>query len=363
MKQDVTPAEKKKETGKQMALTLLARKNPLASPDEQCRILSQTQVCPPFEWQLERAGLPPLDAVGISVFQINVGKLCNQTCRHCHVDAGPDRQEIMTRDTAELCIQALARTDIPTMDITGGAPELNPNFRWLVEQARSLGRHVMDRCNLSVLLLPSQVDLGEFLALHRVEIVASLPYYRPSQTDAQRGDGIFDKSIQALQLLNRLGYGVEGSGLVLTLVHNPVGAFLPPKQDAIEAQFRRELARRYGIAFNRLYTITNMPISRFLEFLIESGNYERYMERLADAFNPAAAVGVMCRDTISVGWDGMLYDCDFNQMLGLRVNQVVPQHIRDFDPTQLHTRRIVTGNHCYGCTAGAGSSCGGTVTS
>jgi radical SAM/Cys-rich protein len=345
-----------------MGLSLLARNNPLVSSDEQVRILSRTAACRPFDERLRTSGLHPLRAAGITVFQINVGKLCNQTCRHCHVDAGPDRREIMTRETAEQCVQALARTDIPTLDITGGAPELNPHFRWLVEQGRALGRHVMDRCNLSVLLLPSQSDLAEFLAQHRVEVVASLPYYRPSQTDAQRGEGVFEKSIRALQLLNRLGYGVEGSGLTLNLVYNPVGAFLPPKQEAIEAQFRRELKRSHGVAFNHLYTITNMPISRFLEFLIESGNYDDYMERLANAFNPAAAAGVMCRSTLSVGWDGTLYDCDFNQMLDLPVNHGVPQHIRDFDPARFHSRRIVTGNHCYGCTAGAGSSCGGSVT-
>jgi radical SAM/Cys-rich protein len=212
-----------------------------------------------------------------------------------------------------------------------------------------------------VLLIPSQSDLAEFLAAHRVEVIASLPYYRTAQTDAQRGEGVFQKSIEGLRLLNRLGYGTPDSGLVLNLVHNPVGAFLPPKQDQIEAQFRKELRTRHGVEFNHLYTITNMPISRFLEFLLESGNYEGYMERLANAFNPSAAAGVMCRFTLSVGWDGTLYDCDFNQMLDLPVRHT-PSHIRDFDLTQLQHRQIVTGNHCYGCTAGSGSSCGGTVT-
>jgi radical SAM/Cys-rich protein len=345
-----------------MGLTLVSQNNPLASSQEQQHCLAMTTACPPFETTMAQAGLAPLHATGITVLQINVGKLCNQTCRHCHVDAGPERREQMTRETAELCIRALAQSDIPTVDITGGAPELNANFRWLVEQARAIGRHVMDRCNLSVLLLPSQADLGEFLVQHHVEVIASLPYFRPAQTDAQRGDGVFAKSVRALQLLNRLGYGVEGSGLMLHLVHNPVGAFLPPKQEAIEARFRQALAREYGITFNRLYTITNMPISRFLDFLIASGNYEGYMARLANAFNPTAASGVMCRYTLSVGWDGTLYDCDFNQMLELPLAQALPRHIRDFNPTQLHTRRIVTANHCYGCTAGAGSSCGGAVT-
>ena len=345
-----------------MPLTLLGEHHPLASASEQLKLLADTNGYSPFETRLDQAGLFPLRATGMRVFQINVGKLCNQTCKHCHVGAGPDRTESMSRETAEQCIQALARTDIPTVDITGGAPELNPNFRWLVAQAHGLGRHVMDRCNLSVLLIPSQADLAEFLAAHRVEIVASLPSYRASQTDAQRGEGIFEKSIEALHRLNQLGYGQPDSGFALNLVYNPVGAFLPPKQEAIEAQFRKELRARHGVEFNHLYTITNMPISRFLEFLVESGNYEQYMERLADAFNPTAAAGVMCRYTISVSWDGTLYDCDFNQMLDLPVNHGAPAHIRDFDPVQLSQRQIVTRNHCYGCTAGSGSSCGGSVT-
>jgi len=345
-----------------MPLTLQGRQNSLASASEQLKLLGQSGSYLSFDAQLDQAGLPPLHASGITILQINVGKLCNQTCRHCHVDAGPDRSETMSVETAEHCMAALAKTDIPTVDITGGAPELNPLFRWLVEQSRRLGRHVMDRCNLSVLLLPSQADLAEFLARHQVEIIASLPSYRASQTDAQRGEGIFEKSLEALRLLNRLGYGRPGSGLALNLVYNPVGAFLPPKQDAIEAQFKKELQTHYGIEFNRLYTITNMPISRFLEFLIESGNYEQYMTRLANAFNPSAAAGVMCRHTLSVGWDGRLYDCDFNQMLELPVDHGAPSHIRDFNPAQLHHRQIVTRNHCYGCTAGSGSSCGGSVT-
>jgi radical SAM/Cys-rich protein len=343
-----------------MAVTLLGRQNPLASATTQLKILDDS-ACPSFDARLAEAGFHPLHATGITVLQINVGKLCNQTCRHCHVDAGPDRTETMSRETAEQCLAALAQTDIPTVDITGGAPELNANFRRLVEGSRALGRHVMDRCNLSVLLIPSQADLAEFLAGHQVEIVASLPYYRSSQTDAQRGAGVFEKSIEALRLLNRQGYGQTGSELTLNLVYNPVGAFLPAKQEALEAQFRKELRARHGVEFNHLYTITNMPISRFLEFLVESGNYDGYMERLANAFNPATAAGVMCRYTLSVGWDGMLYDCDFNQMLELPVGYGAPGHIGDFDAARLHRRRIVTRNHCYGCTAGSGSSCGGTV--
>lgn len=344
-----------------MGQSLQSRASPLAA-GEQLRILGQAGGVRAFEERLAGAGLYPLHSTGIAVFQINVGKLCNQTCAHCHVDAGPDRREQMTRETAERCMKALEKTDIPTVDITGGAPELNPNFRWLVERSRALGRRVIDRCNLTVLLAGSQTDLGEFLGRHQVEIVASLPYYRAKQTDAQRGAGVFDKSVQALRMLNDLGYGKPDSDLILNLVHNPVGAFLAPGQAALEAQFRRELAGRWGVTFTRLYTLTNMPIGRFLEFLLATGNYCGYMERLANAFNPAAAAGVMCRYTISIGWDGTLYDCDFNQMLDLPVGFGSPRDISEFDAGRLNARRILTANHCYGCTAGAGSSCGGSIT-
>ncbi len=314
-----------------------------------------------FQDSLATTGLYPLRATGLHVFQINVGKVCNQTCKHCHVDAGPHRRESMTRETAEACIRALASTTIPVVDITGGAPELNPNFRWLAEQSRALGRHVIDRCNLSILLVPSQADLAEFLARHEVEVIASLPYYLAEQTDAQRGPGVFDKSVEALRLLNRLGYGQPGSRLRLNLVYNPVGAFLPPSQAAVEADFKRELERRHGVVFHSLYTITNMPISRFLEFLQRTGNYDRYMDRLVNAYNPAAAAGVMCRTTLSVGWDGALYDCDFNQMLEMPV--LGGPTIHQFDPESLGQREISIGEHCYGCTAGAGSSCTGNISS
>lgn len=343
-------------------MTLQGQRHPLASANEQLRILnSPARAFPAFDDALRNAGRFPLTATGITVFQINVGKLCNQTCGHCHVDAGPDRREVMTRETAGLCIAALSKSNIPVVDITGGAPELNPNFRWLVEQSRSLGRHVIDRCNLTVLLLPSQVDLAGFLARHEVEVIASLPYFLAEQTDKQRGAGVFDKSVEALQLLNRHGYGRPGSSLKLNLVYNPAGAFLPPAQHAIEADYHRELERRHGIVFNSLYTITNMPISRFLDFLQRSGNYERYMQKLVNAFNPAAADGVMCRYTISIGWDGKLYDCDFNQMLEIPIVSGIPAHIADFHPEALGARRIAVAPHCYGCTAGMGSSCTGTA--
>jgi len=341
--------------------TLLKRHSPLAPTSEQLRIIDGPSVVPPFDDLLEQNGLGPLFASGIEVFQINLGKRCNQVCGHCHVDAGPDRLEMMTQETAAECLRTLEITSIPTVDITGGAPELNPNFHWLVEQARSLGRHVMDRCNLTVLLLKGKEDLAEFLAFHRVELICSLPYFQERETDRQRGEGVFNRSIEALRKLNALGYGVPGSGLVLNLVHNPVGAFLPPPQAALEADFRRVLDRKFGIRFNHLFCITNMPISRFLEFLLRSGNYEQYMEKLARAFNPQAVAGLMCRNTISIGWDGRLYDCDFNQMLDLEVGFAAPRHLSAFDISALNRRRIVTARHCLGCTAGAGSSCGGAT--
>ncbi|MEE3202637.1 MAG: arsenosugar biosynthesis radical SAM (seleno)protein ArsS, partial [Acidobacteriota bacterium] len=259
------------------------------------------------------------------------------------------------------CLDALSQTRISTVDVTGGAPELNPNFRWLVEQCRTLDRHVIDRCNLTVLDLPSQADLADFLAANQVEVVCSLPHYRELNTDRQRGDGVFEKSIKGLQRLNELGYGDAGSGLRLVLVTNPVGAFLPAKQKSLEQEWQQELGRKYGIRFDALYTITNMPISRFLDWLIESTNLNQYMERLVTSFNPSTVEGLMCRNMLSIGWDGSIYDCDFNQMLELPVTSSA-RHIRDFDVHALQSREIVVDRHCFGCTAGAGSSCSGATT-
>jgi radical SAM/Cys-rich protein len=333
----------------------------LASSDTQLQVLAELPLAREFADALATAGLHPLTPTGIETFQINVGKLCNQTCRHCHVDAGPDRRESMTRETMQLCLNALARTGIPVVDITGGAPELNPDFRWLVERCRELGCHVMDRCNLTVLEVPSQRDTPEFLARNGVEVVCSLPHYRAASTDRQRGDGVFEKSIAALKRLNALGYGDGTSGLRLVLVTNPVGAFIPGAQASLEREWKRELLRLHGVRFDALYCITNMPISRYLEWLIQSDNLTGYMERLVNAFNPSAACGVMCRNTISVGWDGTVYDCDFNQMLDLPVAPEGQRHIRDFDLDALNARSIVVDRHCFGCTAGAGSSCSGKI--
>jgi radical SAM/Cys-rich protein len=342
-------------------LSLRARDHELAAPSAQREALARSGA-PAFEEVLARHGRRPLEAHAIEVLQVNVGKLCNQTCAHCHVDAGPDRREVMSRETAEQVVELLRRSPgTTTLDVTGGAPELNPEFRFLVEQGAALGRRVIDRCNLSVLLLPSQRDLVPFLTRHRVEVVASLPSFRASGTDSQRGDGVFAKSLDALRLLNEAGYG-KGEGLVLDLVHNPVGAFLPGDQASLERDYRRELQLRHGIVFDRLYTITNMPISRFLEHLERTGNLHRYMELLVGAFNPSAADGVMCRTYLSVGWDGTLYDCDFNQMLEMPTGHGWPRTL----PALLAAgvalpRRIATDRHCFGCTAGAGSSCAGAV--
>ena len=342
-------------------VSLRSRQHALATPAAQVAALARTGI-PSFDEVLARHGRELLEADAIEVLQVNVGKLCNQTCGHCHVDAGPDRREVMSRETAEQVVELLRRHPaIATLDITGGAPELNPQFRFLVEQATALGRRVIDRCNLSVLLLPSAGDLVPFLAKRRVEVMASLPSFRAQGTDAQRGDGVFAKSLEALRVLNSAGYG-RGDGLQLNLVHNPVGAFLPGDQASLERDYKRELQRRHGIVFDRLYAITNMPISRFLEHLETSANLERYMQLLVTAFNPRAADGVMCRTYLSVGWDGTLYDCDFNQMLELRANHGAAQTLASLLASgEPLARRVVTGRHCFGCTAGAGSSCAGAV--
>ena len=339
--------------------SLKATRHPLAASDAQHLTLARAGA-PDFDGVLSRHGLPLLATTRIEVLQVNVGKLCNQTCAHCHVDAGPDRREAMTRETARQVVELLRHHAIPTLDITGGAPELNPQFRFLVDEAAGLGRRVIDRCNLTVLTLPGQSDLVSYLVARKVEVTASLPSFRQAGTDAQRGDGVFERSIAALTMLNRAGYG-KGTGLVLNLVHNPVGAFLPGSQSSLERDYRRELSTRHGIVFDRLHAIANMPISRFLEFLERTGNTQRYMDLLVRSFNPKAAGNVMCRTHLSVGWDGTLYDCDFNQMLTLPVDHGAPRTVADLLVSGGLSRRVRTGPHCFGCTAGAGSSCGGAL--
>ncbi|GGK79705.1 arsenosugar biosynthesis radical SAM (seleno)protein ArsS [Rufibacter glacialis] len=344
--------------------SLAAQNSPFADAGFQLEVLRQPlpqgTVFPAFGQRLLDHGLWPLKPSHISILQVNLGKMCNQVCKHCHVDAGPDRKEIMTRETMQLCLEVLAKTDIPVVDLTGGAPEMNPHFRWFVEEISKLGRQLLVRCNLTIILAnPKYHDLPEFFRQHRVQVVSSLPYFTASRTDTQRGDGVFDKSIKALKMLNAVGYGHEDSGLTLDLVYNPAGAFLPGNQKALEGEFKRRLQQGYGITFNNLFAITNLPISRYLDYLISTGNYEPYMEKLVNAFNPAAAANVMCRHTLSVGWEGSLYDCDFNQMLDLPVEARAPRHLRDFNLEALSLRDIVVNQHCFGCTAGAGSSCGG----
>jgi radical SAM/Cys-rich protein len=341
--------------------TLARRHAPLSRTDAQRARLAEAAAGRTFERALAGSGLSPLRATGVEILQINVGKRCNQTCRHCHVDAGPDRKEVMPRAVIEACLAFLERARIPTLDVTGGAPELHPDFREIVARGAAAGARVIHRCNLTAILLPNYADIPALLAEHRAEICASLPHYAARETDAQRGEGVFDESIEGLRRLNALGYGA-GTGLALHLVTNPVGTFLPGDQGALEAYWKRELARRFGIVFDRLYTITNVPVSRFLEFLEERGKTVEYLTRLANAYNPAAAAGVMCRSTLSVGWDGALYDCDFNQMLELPLGAGAPRTIFDAERALLDGREIAVGPHCFACTAGAGSSCGGATT-
>lgn len=349
------------EAGPKRSVSLRARRVPLASPEAQLARLDALRLDDgDFEARLAETGREGLYRLPLEYFQVNVGKLCNMTCRHCHVDAGPDRiDEQMTRETAEACVDALRRTTAHTVDITGGAPELNPQFEYLVEQSVAAGRAVIDRCNLTVLLLPRMRHMPEWLAERGVEVVCSLPHWRVRNTDAQRGDGTFEKSIAALRLLNAAGYGQGDPRRRLTLVSNPAGAFLAGSQLAMEREWRPGLEREHGVHFDRLICLNNMPIARYLEWLEDTDNLAAYMARLTAAFNPAAIDGLMCRNTLSIAWDGRLYDCDFNQMLDLPV--ATGGHIADFDPARLQAARIVTARHCFGCTAGAGSSCGGAT--
>ena len=316
-----------------------------------------------FESKIKEHGFDTLKPHTPEILQINIGKLCNQTCAHCHVDAGPDRkEENMDRETLEICLDILSKYDIPTVDITGGAPEMNPHFRWFVKECKALGKHIMNRCNLTIIEANHKyLDLPDFFAENEVQVISSLPYFSKTRTDSQRGDGVFEASISALKKLNNVGYGQPDSSLILDLVYNPSGAFLPGIQSELEAEFKRQLDRKYGIVFNSLYAITNLPISRFLDYLLESGNYERYMSELIEAFNPDTVHGLMCRNTLSISWDGYIYDCDFNQMLDLKVNSPL-SHVSEFDLELLMDRQIVVNQHCFGCTAGAGSSCGGEIT-
>ncbi|MFQ5895170.1 MAG: arsenosugar biosynthesis radical SAM (seleno)protein ArsS [Nitrospinota bacterium] len=313
-----------------------------------------------FGERLARAGFS-LRRARVETLQVNVGKLCNQTCRHCHVDAGPHRTEVMTRATMERALAFLEGSAIPQVDITGGAPEMNPDFAFLVEAIRALGRHVMVRCNLTVLFVPGKGWLPEFYRRHGAELICSLPCYLGENVDRQRGRGVFEKSVEALRLLNGLGYGLPGSPLQLHLVYNPIGAYLPPPQAQLEADYRRELKARFAIQFHRLYTLTNMPIHRFATQLRREGAFESYMALLRESFNPETVPLVMCRTLLSVGWAGTIYDCDFNQMLEMAISNGRPLKLWEVDPKALEGAPIRVGEHCFGCTAGAGSSCGGAL--
>ncbi|MFT6982121.1 MAG: radical SAM/Cys-rich protein [Crocinitomicaceae bacterium] len=340
--------------------SLAAQKHELSVAKKQLDLIDKTGL-ERFQDKLTQTGLYPLTSIGIDTFQINMGKMCNQVCNHCHVDAGPDRKEIMLRDTMVICLEAIEKSNCTTVDLTGGAPEMNPDFRWFVEQLTALGKKVLVRCNLTIIVANKKYNtLPDFFKKHNVEVVSSLPCYTEGNTDSQRGDGVFSQSITALKMLNDVGYGMPDSGLTLNLVFNPTGASLPGDQMQLELDYKRELKENFDIEFNSLFSITNLPISRYLQYLVASDNYEGYMEKLVNAYNPSAASEVMCRNTISIGWDGYIFDCDFNQMLDLKV-AAKGQHLSDFNLKDLEERNIIVNQHCYGCTAGAGSSCGGAT--
>lgn len=346
--------------------SLHKRKSELANANRQLEILSngifQNDELPKFATKIAETNQFPLRPNKLEILQINVGYMCNQVCSHCHVDAGPDRKEIMTQDTMKMCLDVIKKTGAQTLDLTGGAPEMNPDFRWFVEEAAKIGiKDFIVRSNLTIIRANKKYyDLPEFFKKHNVHVISSMPHWTRGKTDKQRGEGVFDQSIKALQELNAVGYGMPNSNLKLDLVYNPSGAFLPGDQMALENDFKKALLKDFDINFHSLFAITNLPISRFLDYLIASENYEDYMYSLVEAYNPSAVKNVMCTNTISISWDGWLYDCDFNQILGLKVDSKV-KHIKDYNEELLQNRNIIISQHCYGCTAGAGSSCQGTV--
>lgn len=349
-----------------MKKSLKARNNDIANTSRQMEILSEgifaNGELPTFATKIKETNQFPLRPKKLEILQINLGYMCNQVCAHCHVDAGPDRKEIMTLKTMTECLEVIKKTGAHTLDLTGGAPEMNPNFRWFVEEASKAGiKDFIVRSNLTIIRANKKYyDLPQFFKKHNVHVVSSMPHWTRGKTDKQRGNGVFDKSIKALQELNAIGYGIEGSDLKLDLVYNPSGAFLPGDQLALEKDFKKALKSEFDIDFHNLFAITNLPISRFLDYLIASENYEDYMYSLVEAYNPTAVTNVMCTNTLSVSWDGNLYDCDFNQMLNLKVASSV-KHISDYNEELLQDRKIIINQHCYGCTAGAGSSCQGVV--
>lgn len=351
---------------KKQQQSLHKRHSELAMANKQLEKLSNgifaSGELPTFSEKIKETDQFPLRPNKLEILQINVGYMCNQVCEHCHVDAGPDRKEIMTRETMEQCLKVIRNTGAHTLDLTGGAPEMNPDFRWFVDEASKAGiKDFIVRSNLTIIRANKKYyDLPEFFKNHNVHVLSSMPHWTRGKTDKQRGEGVFDQSIKALQELNAVGYGLPDSDLRLDLVYNPSGAFLPGDQASMEKDFKKALFEDFGIHFHNLFAITNLPISRFLDYLIASENYEDYMHSLVEAYNPAAVKNVMCRNTISVSWDGYLYDCDFNQMLELKVAGKI-QHISEYNEDILNDRKIIIGQHCYGCTAGAGSSCQGAT--
>jgi len=348
---------------KEKLKSLKRRKSYLSESHNQIVLLEKDQlVGTRFVDKLKEHNQFPLKARTINILQLNLGYMCDLTCEHCHVDAGPDRKEIMTKETLQQVLDVIDKTEVHTVDLTGGAPEMNPNFLWLVEELTKRNVKTIVRSNLTILVSNKRYrTYADFFKKHKVEVIASMPCYTQDNVDKQRGDGVFNKSIESLIILNKIGYGIEGSGLNLHLVFNPGGASLPPEQSVLEQEYKVRLKADWNIEFNSLYTITNLPISRYLDFLLAANRYESYMETLIGAYNPVAAENVMCKDTVSVDWEGYLYDCDFNQMLQLKV-QGDRQHISQFNEEELLKRNIKIGQHCYGCTAGAGSSCQGTTT-
>ena len=346
--------------------SLKSRQDSLAQSEKQLEILNggifEDGTLPTFKEKVKNSNFQQVRPTGLEILQINVGYMCNQVCSHCHVDAGPDRKEIMTQETMEQILHVLRNSKINTVDLTGGAPEMHPQFRWFVEEIRKTEvEEIIVRSNLTIILANKKYnDLPEFFSEHKIHVISSLPFYKRNKTDRQRGDGVFDSSIKALQMLNAVGFGLPNSELQLDLVYNPSGAFLPGDQKALELDFKKALDEDFNIKFNLLFTITNLPISRFLDYLIASENYEEYMHALVDAFNPSTVGNVMCTNTISVSWEGFLFDCDFNQILDLKVDSTIA-HISEFNSTALDDRKIRLSQHCYGCTAGAGSSCQGSI--
>ena len=348
--------------------SLQKRNSALANTKSQLKVLQQEPFGTEgeldfFSEKLKKHNLFPLQAKKLEILQINMGYMCNQVCAHCHVDAGPDRKEIMTKETLTDCLNVIREHKVSTVDLTGGAPEMNPYFRWFVEEVSKLGvvTDFIVRSNLTIIRANKKFyDLPDFFKKHNIHVVSSMPHWTEGKTDRQRGNGVFQASIQALQQLNAIGYGMPDSSLRLDLVYNPSGAFLPTDQESLEKDFKRALLQDFQIKFHSLFAITNLPISRFLEYLIQSDNYEEYMYSLVEAFNPNAVRNVMCLNTLSVRWDGYLYDCDFNQMLDLKV-KAPTQHIKTYQKAVFENRDIIISQHCYGCTAGSGSSCQGTV--